>query len=292
MQTPLIQFHGVGFSYPAGGRALEGVSFSVAPGEFVAVAGANGSGKSTLARLCNGLLLPSEGEATVAGVGLGPDAPQAGDASLWRLRQQVGLVFQHPDNQLVAATVEEDVAFGPENLGLPPAEIRRRVEGALRLVGLQTLRDRPPHRLSGGQKQLVAIAGVLAMEPQILILDEPTAMLDPRAAATVLEVVHRLHREKGLTVLWITHRMEEVARAQRVLVLSGGRLAADTTPTALFSGQAFPGDGDGGLARFGLELPDVALLAHRLRQRGLPLPPMAGTVEEMVEALWPFASAG
>lgn len=285
MRKPLIRFEDVGFSYESGVKALQGVSFTLHEGEWVAVVGANGSGKSTLARLCNGLLVATEGRVRVGSWSLEPATVEADAGLLWRVRQHVGMVFQNPDNQLVAATVEEDVAFGPENLGLPPAEIQRRVEGALDAVGIQALRHRAPHELSGGQKQLVAIAGVLAMKPRALIFDEATAMLDPRGAAAVIGVVQRLHEREGLTVLWVTHRMEEVAQAPRVLTLHEGRLVADMPPAALFEqGEA--------LSRWGLEAPEVVLLGHALRRRGLPLPPLSGSVHEMVEVLWPYVSAG
>lgn len=290
MGEPFIRFDGVSFLYPNGIRALGGLSFTVAEGEAVAIVGANGSGKSTLARLCNGLLIPTEGSVTVAAVTIDPGSPGRGrpahfQALLADVRRRVAMVFQHPDNQLVAATVEEDVAFGPENFALPPPVIRRRVDDALAAVGLEALRQRAPHELSGGQKQLVAIAGALALEPRCLILDEATAMLDPQSARTVMETVARLHRERGLTVLFITHRMEEVAWADRVLALSGGRLVADVPPADLFArGEE--------LVEWGLEPPDAVRLAQRLRERGWDLPPVRGGVDDLVETIWRYGCRG
>lgn len=279
--APVLAFDEVSFDYPTGQRALENVTFRIQSGELVAVVGANGSGKSTLARLSNGLLYPTRGQVRVAGQ---PTRSEPG--ANWAIRRQVGLVFQHPDNQLVAATVEEDVAFGPENLGLPPPLIRERVEKAMAQVGIQALRERAPHQLSGGQKQLVAIAGILAMEPLCIILDEATAMLDPAGARQVMEVLRQLHREQGLTVVHITHEMAEVAMADRVLVLHQGRLVADEPPHQLF--QRGPA-----LEEWGLEVPDLVALAQRLREAGWPLrPPQRGSVQEMVEVLWPLLSAG
>lgn len=279
-RPPVLAFQEVSFQYPAGQWALEDVSFQIHPGEFVAVVGANGSGKSTLARLCNGLLFPTRGQVWVAGRPTHPE-PEAN----WPIRRQVGLVFQHPDNQLIAATVEEDVAFGPENLGLPPSVIRERVEKAMAQVGIQALRDRAPHQLSGGQKQLVAIAGILAMEPLCIILDEATSMLDPQGARQVMDVLRQLHAQQGMTVVHITHEMAEAAMADRVLVLYQGRLVADEPPHCLFErGPA--------LQEWGLEVPDLVALAQRLREAGWPLGPQRGSVQEMVEVLWPLLSAG
>lgn len=290
MAEAFIRFEGVGFRYPNGVKALEHLSFAVGEGEAVAVVGANGSGKSTLARLCNGLLIPTEGTVTVASVTIDPGSPgRSGreelQAVLADLRRQVAMVFQHPDNQLVAATVEEDVAFGPENFALPAPIIRQRVSDALAAVGLEALRNRAPHELSGGQKQLVAIAGALALEPRCLILDEATAMLDPQSARAVMETVARLRRERGLTVLFITHRMEELAWADRVLALREGRLVADLPPAELFArGRQ--------LSAWGLEPPDTVRLAESLRERGWALPPVRGGVDELVEAIWRYACRG
>ena len=209
--------------------ALDNINLSLYQGEFVAVIGRNGSGKSTLAKHLNALLIPSSGHCTVDGL-------ETGDHSkVWDIRQRVGMVFQNPDNQIVASIVEEDVAFGPENLGLPSPEIVRRVEDALRLVDMTEYRLHGPHLLSGGQKQRVAIAGVLAMQPTCLVLDEPTAMLDPVGRQEVLEAVCRLHRDEKITVVYITHFMEEAVKADRVVVMDAGHVIMDGTPKAVFN---------------------------------------------------------
>src|SRR5690606_11696868 len=240
-------------------RALTDVDLTIDRGESVAVVGANGSGKSTLAQLLNSLLLPTAGRVWVDGM-LTSDPRW-----LWEIRRRVGMVFQNPDNQLVATTVEEDVAFGPENLGVPPDEIARRVQEALAAVGMEAYRHRAPHHLSGGQKQRVAIAGVLAMRPDVIVLDEPTAMLDPRGRKDVLETVRRLHREAGITVVYITHFMDEAAAADRVVVLERGRVARDAAPRQVFGDRAL-------LERAGLEEPPLVRLAGALRRRGVPVP--------------------
>ena len=260
-----------------GRKALAGVNLSIAKGEFVAVLGANGSGKSTLARHLNGLLLPSSGHVRIGGL----DTIEAAKADeLWKIRQQVGMVFQNPDNQLIAAVVEDDVAFGPENLGVEPSEIRRRVKEALEAVGMSRFMKRAPHLLSGGQKQRVAIAGTLAMETDCLVLDEPTAMLDPQGREEVMAVVEKLHREKGLTVVLITHFMEEAARAQRVVAMDDGRIAMEGTPREVFVETKK-------LRELGLEPPLAGEIAEGLRQAGLPLPLKPGilTEEELLESL-------
>jgi energy-coupling factor transport system ATP-binding protein len=253
-------------------EALRGINLTIYRGEFVALVGANGSGKSTLARHLNGLLLPSGG--TVWVDGLLTSDPR----SLWRIRQKVGMVFQNPDNQLVATTVEEDVAFGPENLGVPPQEIRRRVDEALTTVGLWELRLHPPHRLSGGQKQLVAIAGALAMRSECLVLDEPTSMLDPLGRRQVLSTLHRLNAEEGLTILLITQSMAEAATAQRAIVLEDGRIALNGSPREVFTQVER-------LRALRLDVPPMAEIAHELRRRGMPLPEAILSVEEMVRVL-------
>lgn len=276
---PIIRVEQIEYTYrPAGRepvRALAGLSLTVRPGEYVAIVGANGSGKSTLAKHLNALLKPQRGEVWVAG--LNTKDP----ANTRSIRQTVGMVFQNPDNQLVATIVEEDVAFGPENLGLPAAEIRRRIEHAMEQVDVAELRHRQPHLLSGGQKQRVAIAGVLAMEPRVLVLDEATALLDPLGRREVLDTVQRLHR-RGRTIIHITHFMAEAAEAERVVVLSGGRQVLDGPPREVF-GQAEL------LRRLGLEVPPMALLAERLCARGLDLPTAPLTVAEMAEALQALA---
>ncbi len=258
-------------------KALDKVNLSIEQGEFVAVLGANGSGKSTLARHLNGLLLPSSGQVRIEGLST---AEAAERNELWKIRSKVGMVFQNPDNQLIAAVVEDDVAFGPENLGVEPMEIRQRVMNALQAVGMARFRKRAPHLLSGGQKQRVAIAGALAMETDCLVLDEPTAMLDPQGRKEVLEVVKRLHWEKGLTVILITHFMEEAMAAQRVLVMDQGRAVMEGTPREIFVRTKE-------LKALGLEAPMAGELAERLRKAGIPLPQEQGilTAEELLASL-------
>jgi energy-coupling factor transport system ATP-binding protein len=249
--------------------ALRGVDLTIDRGEFVAIVGSNGSGKSTLARHLNALLLPTSGEVRVDGmVTAEPEHVPA-------IRERVGMVFQNPENQLVASTVEEDVAFGPENLGLPRPEIRHRVDEALGLAGLEGQEDRPPHMLSGGQKQRVAIAGVLAMRPACIVLDEPTSMLDPAGSEETLRTMRRLARGEGITIVLITQSMEEAALADRVVVLRGGEVVLDGSPADVFSHED-------DLAAAGLGLPAVAEIGRHLRERGIHVPPGLMTVPEMV----------
>ncbi|MEW8976842.1 MAG: energy-coupling factor transporter ATPase [Symbiobacterium sp.] len=259
--------------------ALDGVDAVVRRGEFLAVLGMNGSGKSTLARHLNALLLPRTGRVLVDGL----DTRE--EHNLWPVRDRVGMVFQNPDNQIVAAVVEEDVAFGPENQGLPPEEIRVRVAEALAAVGMTAHRLRPPHLLSGGQKQRVAIAGALALRPACLVLDEPTAMLDPSGRTEVLEVVRRLNRELGMAVVWITHFMEEAAVADRVIVMARGKVQMVGTPREVFS-QAER------LRELRLDVPPAVQVAERLRADGVPLPRTILTLDELVEALCQLSSKG
>jgi energy-coupling factor transport system ATP-binding protein len=258
--------------------ALRGVTLAVERGEFVSVVGPNGSGKSTLARHLNGLLQPAAGEVWVDGLNA------ANPGHLPAIRQRVGMVFQNPDHQIVAATVEEDLAFGPENLGLPPAEIRLRVDEALALVGMGDYRRQPPHMLSGGQKQRVAIAGALAARPVCLVLDEPTSMLDPPGRQQVLDVIRRLNAHDGLTIVLITQSMEEAALAGRIVVMNAGKIVLDGPPGAVFD---TPGpDGLAPLVRsLGLDLPFAVDVARRLRAAGLPLPPGLLTAGELARAL-------
>ncbi len=251
--------------------ALDGITLTIERGEFVAIVGGNGSGKSTLAKHLNALLLPTDGEVWVDGM------DTRDRTAVWEIRQRVGMVFQNPDNQLVATVVEEDVAFGPENLGLPPAEIAARVEEALGIVEMRDYRRHEPHLLSGGQKQRVAIAGILAMRPQCLVLDEATTMLDPQGQREVMETITRLNRD-GVTVIHITHAMEEAAQCRRVIVLAGGRVALDGPPAAIFS-QVDE------LERLRLVLPPVPALAHRLRRDGLPVPGQILTADELADAV-------
>jgi energy-coupling factor transporter ATPase len=271
---PLIRVDGVSVAYPVpgGGRvqALTDVSLEVRRGEWLSVIGHNGSGKSTLAKLFNGLVIPGRGEITVDGLSTRDDEQRK------RIRQIVGMVFQDPDNQIVATIVEEDVAFGPENLGLPRAEIQVRVADAMKRLGIEDLRQRAPHQLSGGQKQRVAIAGVLAMRPACLVLDESTAMLDPSGRAEVLQAAEALHRD-GVTIVAITHFMSEVGRADRVIVLAEGRVAMEGTPRELF-GQPER------LRELELDVPQVTEIAARLRMRGIDVGLVPLTVAELADA--------
>lgn len=273
---PFIEVQGLEHVYPLEGGervvALRGVDLTIERGEFVALVGPNGSGKSTLARHFNGLLLPTAGQVWVDGL-LTSDPRY-----LWMVRQRVGMVFQNPDNQLVASTVEEDVAFGPENLALPPDEIRRRVDEALDIVGLAGYRTHPPQMLSGGQKQLVAIAGTLATRPACIVFDEPTSMLDPPGRRQVLETMHRLNAEEGLTVVLITQSMDEAATARRVLVMYAGRIVMDGPPEEIFEHEER-------LRPLGLDLPPAVEIAHGLRDRGMPLPAGLLTVGALARAL-------
>ena len=252
--------------------ALDGVDLQVKPGQFVAVLGHNGSGKSTLAKHLNVLLRASEGTLWIDG----KDAMD--EEYLWDIRRSAGMVFQNPDNQLIASVVEEDVAFGPENIGVPTDEIWKRVEKSLSSVGMLKYRAHSPNKLSGGQKQRVAIAGVMAMEPKCIVLDEPTAMLDPNGRREVLEAVETLNREKGVTVIFITHYMEEVIRADRVYVMDHGKVVMQGTPRQVFSQVE-------ALKSYRLDVPQITLLAYELRKAGLDVPEGILTREELVESL-------
>lgn len=257
--------------------ALKDVTAQIKKGEFTAIIGTNGSGKSTLARHLNALLLPTEGELIVEGL-------RTSDAGrVWDIRQKVGMVFQNPDNQLVAAVVEEDVAFGPENLGVPPEEIRERVDLALEKVGMTSYRKQAPSMLSGGQKQRVAIAGVLAMKPDCIVLDEPTAMLDPKGRKEVMDTIHELNKTEGITIVLITHFMEEAVTADHILVIDRGVLKMEGTPREIFS-QADK------VTEIGLDVPVPADLARRLRKKGMAVSEKCMTDEELGEALCPFVS--
>jgi len=271
----LIDLCDVRVVYPGAERpALDGVSLTVAPGETVGLLGPNGSGKSTLARLCNGLLLPTEGHVRVEG--LATDDEQ----SVWDIRSHVGFVQQNPDNQIVGTVAEEDVAFGPENLGVPPEELRRRVDDALAAVGLTGFERREPHLLSEGQKQRLAIAGALALEPLYLVLDEPTAMLDSAGRADVLEALGAL-QTRGVGILHVTHHLDDVLSADRVVVLEGGRVGFEGTPHEL---AADPVRAE----RLGIDIPPLLVMAHALRAAGARLPDAVRSAEEVVEALWPL----
>ncbi len=270
---PVISIQNISFAYPdAPARALDGVTLDILPGAFVAVLGANGSGKSTLAKHLNAILTPAFGKVLVDGM------DTTDEANLIPIRRRVGMVFQNPDNQIVANVVEDDVAFAPENLGVEPAEIRRRVDEALRQVGMYDFRMHAPHLLSGGQKQRVAIAGVLAMEPEVLVLDEPTAMLDPRGCREVISTVERLCRERGITVVLITHHMEEAARADRLIVMDRGRVAMDGAP-----GDIFPQVE--ALKALSLTVPDTTELIRLLNAGGMDLPPEILTPEDCAAAI-------
>lgn len=267
-EKQLIVFENVTYTYPESGEdveknesafspALENISFSINKGEFVAILGANGSGKSTLAKHCNAILTPKSGRVLVNGM----DTTKK-DALL-DIRKTVGMVFQNPDNQLVATLVEEDVAFAPENLGIDPKEIRKRVDCALKEVDMYEYRSHTPHKLSGGQKQRVAIAGILAMQPSCIVLDESTAMLDPAGREEVMNILKKLHK-KGTTIIHITHFMEEAAGADRVIILAKGRLLLDGTPNEAFSKKEI-------LQEAGLELPGATKLAEELQKLGVPV---------------------
>ncbi len=277
MET-MIQTEDLQFAYQAeegktAPLALGGVTLSIERGSFVVVLGHNGSGKSTLAKTLNGVLLPCGGRVLVEGM------DTRDEAKLLAIRQRVGMVFQNPDNQIVANVVEEDVAFAPENLGVPTEEIRRRVDDALAAVGMSEFVRHAPHLLSGGQKQRIAIAGVLAMEPACIVLDEATAMLDPVGRREVLSTVHRLNREKGITVVLITHHMDEAEEADRVVVMDGGKVAMDGTPREVFTQVD-------ALRSMGLTVPDTVDLLDRLRRDGVDVPLDALTVEECADAVF------
>ncbi|MDD2955879.1 MAG: energy-coupling factor transporter ATPase [Oscillospiraceae bacterium] len=275
--NPIISAKDVTFAYPAyEGEAsqtvLDDISIDIRPGEFVAVLGHNGSGKSTLAKHFNAILLPSGGTVWVAGI------DTRIEDKIYDIRQTVGMVFQNPDNQLVATIVEEDVAFALENLGVPPAEIRARVDDALKSVGMYEYREHAPHQLSGGQKQRIAIAGVIAMRPRCIVLDEPTAMLDPRGREEVLATIRGLNREHGITVVLITHYMDEAALCDRVVVVDNGRMLLDGVPKEVFSHVTI-------LKEVGLDVPQVTELAYGLRCAGYPVPEDIIFEEECVDAI-------
>ena len=251
---------------------LKDLSLTLEPGTFAAVLGHNGCGKSTLAKHMNGILLPTGGKMWVAGM------DTADETKLYEIRQRVGMVFQNPDNQIVATIVEEDAAFGPENLGLPPEEIRRRVDDALKAVGMYDYRMHAPSQLSGGQKQRVAIAGIIAMRPSCIVLDEPTAMLDPKGRREVMKTIRLLNRNYGITIVLITHYMEEAAQADRVIVMDEGNILLDDTPEEVFSHVEQ-------MKQIGLDVPQVTELVYELRQAGIPLDSHIITEDACVQAL-------
>lgn len=276
MTENILEFQNVSFRYEGSSEkeqlplAVRDVSFAVKKGDFVAILGHNGSGKSTLAKLSNSILLPESGKVLVNGM-------DTADESLsYDIRRTVGVVFQNPDNQIVASVVEEDVAFGPENLGVPPEEIRKRVDNALKAVGMYEYRKHEPHKLSGGQKQRVAIAGMIAMLPECIVLDEPTAMLDPRGRKEVMDTILKLNREMGMTVVFITHFMEEAVRASRVIVMDNAEILMDGTPREVFR-QADR------VKAAGLDVPKPAELARALQKKGVPMPDDILTASEFTE---------
>lgn len=269
----IISFENVHYTYP--GDELEslcGVSLSVEEGSFVAVLGKNGSGKSTLAKHMNAILVPDSGKVTVCGM------DTADEESMIGIRRNVGMVFQNPDNQIVANVVEDDVAFAPENLGVPPEEIRTRVDEALKQVSMYEMKDHAPHLLSGGQKQRVAIAGVIAMQPQIIVLDEPTAMLDPQGRKDVIEEVMRLCRENGMTVILITHHMDECIDADQLIIMADGSIVTSGTPAEVFSQVEL-------MDKQGLSVPETTRILHDLRADGFDLPLDALAVDACADAI-------
>ncbi|MBQ3389991.1 MAG: energy-coupling factor transporter ATPase [Firmicutes bacterium] len=273
----IIELKNVTFEYKNGDedrvvRALDRVDLAIEEGSFTGIIGVNGSGKSTLAKNMNGLMLPTEGEVFVKG--MNTRDPE----TIWQIRQSVGMVFQNPDNQMVSAIVEDDVAFGPENLGVDPEEIRRRVDQSLTDVGMYDYRKKAPHMLSGGQKQRIAIAGVVAMLPDVIVFDEPTAMLDPKGRREVLEIIRKLNEESGKTVVLITHFMDEVARADRVIVMDDGKVALDGKPREIFLEVEK-------LKELGLDVPFATELADRLRKEGVDIPEDVIFMEELASEI-------
>ncbi len=273
-----IEFKNVTFSYDEdennniGETVIENFSLQIEKGDFVAVLGHNGCGKSTIAKLCNGINIPQSGKVFVDGI------DTADEEKINDIRQKVGMVFQNPDNQIVATIVEDDVAFGPENLGVDPAEIRRRVDEALKKVGMYDYRMSEPHKLSGGQKQRVAIAGIIAMQPQCIVLDEPTSMLDPRGRKEVMDTVKLLNEEYGITVIFITHYMDEAAKANRVIVMEKGEVILDGNPREVFSHIDT-------LKKVGLDVPESTYLARELKNEGIDIKGDILTVDELLNEI-------
>ena len=276
MSDTIIKFDNVSFAYELEDegivRAVNDFSLNVPEGQFLAVLGHNGCGKSTVAKLINGILVPNKGKVTVKGMDTSDESKTVD------IRRTVGMVFQNPDNQIVATIVEDDVAFGPENLGVEPSEIRKAVDSALKAVGMYEFRKREPHRLSGGQKQRVAIAGVIAMNTKCIVMDEPTAMLDPQGRKEVMDTVMKLNREFGITVILITHDMDEAVKADRVVVMDGGRIALDGTPKEVFRNVER-------MKKLGLDVPQATELAYRLRKKGFKLPEDILDENECAEAI-------
>ncbi len=277
----IIEVKDLSFEYPvtddegnviAGNKVLENINLEIPKGQFLAVLGHNGCGKSTLAKHFNGILIGNSGKVYVNGI------DTADDDRIYDVRQTVGMVFQNPDNQLVATIVEEDVAFAPENLGIPPAEIRERVDEALNAVDMYKYRLHSAHQLSGGQKQRIAIAGVIAMRPQCIVLDEPTAMLDPKGRKSVMKTIKRLNKEFGITVVLITHYMDEAAQAERVVVMDSGKIIMDDVPKKIFSQVEK-------LNEVGLDVPQVTQLAYELKKEGINISLEVLTEEDMLEEI-------
>jgi len=281
--SEIISVENLAYTYPgmdegSGVVVFEDMNLKIEEGTFVAILGTNGCGKSTLAKHFNSILLPTGGKVWVCGI------DTSNEERIMQVRRNVGMVFQNPDNQIVANVVEEDVAFGPENLGVSSPEIRHRVNKALKQVGMYEYREHAPHLLSGGQKQRIAIAGVIAMEPKCIVLDEPTAMLDPRGRREVVETIGRLNQEKGITVVLITHHMDEAAKADRVVVLHRGRVAADGTPEEVFSQVEL-------LHNIGLAAPESVELCYELNKQGYDLPLDKLEPEKCAQALYEFVKA-
>lgn len=277
MSDEMIRIENVSYEYDSYGDnkaliAVDNVSMTVNKGEYLVILGHNGSGKSTLAKLINGLLIPTRGDVFVNGINT-KDADR-----IWKIREIAGMVFQNPDNQLVATIVEEDVAFGPENLGVPPEEIRRRVDKALEIVEMTEYKKHAPHLLSGGQKQRVAIAGILAMKPECIILDEPTAMLDPIGRKEIMKTLRRLNDEEKKTIIHITHHMDEAVEADRIIVMEKGKIVMEGSPREIFSQVEK-------IKKLGLDVPQVTELAYELNKEGFNVPCNILTIEELVDAL-------
>lgn len=277
MADEMIRIENVTYEYNSIGEdsqlmAIKDVNISVNKGEYLVILGHNGSGKSTLAKLMNGLLLPTKGDVYVNNMNT------KDEDKIWDIRETAGMVFQNPDNQIVATIVEEDVAFGPENQGIPPLEIRERVDEALRIVEMEEYKKHAPHLLSGGQKQRVAIAGILAMKPECIILDEPTAMLDPTGRIEIINTIRKLNREEKKTIIHITHFMDEAVEADRILVMEQGEIVMEGSPREIFSQVEK-------VKKFGLDVPQVTELAYELRKEGFNVPVDILTIEELVKAL-------
>ena len=284
LKNSFIEANNISFSYPSYDGVipplvLDGVSISIKEGEFMAVLGHNGSGKSTLAKHFNAILVPTEGEVSVNGI------RTADEEKLFEIRQEVGMVFQNPDNQIVATIIEEDVAFALENLGVPPKEIRERVDDALKKVDMYDYRLHAPNQLSGGQKQRIAIAGIVAMRPKCVVLDEPTAMLDPKGRREVMSTIKQLNKELGITVVIITHYMDEAAMCDRVAIVDDGKVIMDSTPREVFANVDI-------IKERGLDVPQVTELCHELKKEGFDLPDCVLSEEECVAALESLLKGG